>query len=119
MRAVLVLVLLWASAAPVLAAPDDFAAFWQSFSQAAGKNDRAALLAMTKLPFLYEDKPREAAEFDVIYKGLFGPKARACLAKAKPVKDQDGSYDAFCGQTIFIFTKQGDGWRFADFGAND
>ena len=119
MRAVLALALLWATAAPALAAPDDFATFWQSFSQAAGKNDRAALQAMTKFPFLYEDKPREATEFDVIYKGLLGLKARACLAKAKPVKDQDGVYDAFCGETIYIFSKAGDAWRFSEFGAND
>jgi hypothetical protein len=119
MRAVLALVLLCAAVLPALAAPDDFASFWQSFSQAAGKNDRAALQAMTKFPFLYQDKPREAAEFDILYKGLLGPKARTCLAKAKPVKDQDSSYDAFCGETIYIFTKDSNGWRFSEFGAND
>lgn len=117
MRAVLALLLLSASA-PALAA-DDFAGFWQSYSQAAGKNDKAALLAMTKFPFLYDSEQREAKDFDMIYKGLFGPKARACLAKGKPVKDQDGSYDVFCGQTIYIFAKGDDGWHFTEFGAND
>lgn len=101
-----------------LAESTNFQTFWKAFSMAAARDDRAALQAMTKFPFVFDDAPREAGDFNKIYKVLFDSKARACLAKALPRKDRD-SYDAFCGEVIYVFSKEGGAWRFSDFSPND
>jgi hypothetical protein len=50
---------------------------------------------------------------------LFTRKVRRCIATAKPVKEGD-SYDLFCGELIFYFSKDTEGkYQFREFGVND
>lgn len=101
---------------------DDFPLFWSAFAKAAAENDKAAIQAMIKFPF-FDGEIRQASEFDKIYKADFSSKARACLAKARPVKEKDGdqkdTYAVTCGERIYSFTKQGSVWRLSDLGVND
>jgi len=73
---------------------------------------------LTKFPFDYDQKQRGEDGFEAIWKGLFTSKARACLGKAKPVKDKE-IYVVFCGEVGFYFEKTPAGWRFAEIGPND
>jgi hypothetical protein len=120
--AVTALVLAVAAAAPVRAADDGFAAFWSKFALAAGKDDKAALAAMTTLGPALEnnDVPVTFAKVDAIF---LGPAARRCLAKAKPQRDINGlgavEYDVLCRQVIYVFSKTGAAWSWTDTGPDD
>ena len=71
-------------AAPVLAAvllaacgtgsatDDDFAAFWERFSDAVARISESEVRALTQFPFIYERSDHDAAEFGPIYATLFG-----------------------------------------------
>jgi hypothetical protein len=111
------LLLLCAIATPALA-EEDFAPFWADFSAAAKAGDQTKVRGLTKFPFLYDDKQQGEDGFAAIWKGLFTRKARACLGKEKPVKDQE-NYVVFCGEVGFYFEKTPTGWRFTEIGAND
>jgi hypothetical protein len=104
-------------ATPALA-QQDFAPFWTDFSTAAKAGDTAKVRSLTKFPFLYDQKERGEDGFEAIWKGLFTAKARTCLGKGKPVKDQQ-IYVVFCGDIGFYFEKTPAGWRFVEIGAND
>jgi hypothetical protein len=111
--------LAWAM--PALAAPaDGFAAFWPTFAAATAKDDAKALASMTQLgPGLGDT----GGSFSRFHAASLGPRARRCLAKAKPVRDVDPqgavSYSAFCGEVIYVFSKVGGAWKLTDLGAND
>jgi hypothetical protein len=97
-----------------------FVAFWPTFAAAAAKDDAKALSSMIALgPNLGED----GSSFAKFHAAALGPAARRCLAKAKPVRDVDPkgtvSYEAFCGETIYGFSKAGGGWKLTDLGVND
>ena len=96
-----------------------FNSFWTTFKAAIAKNDKAAVADQTKLPFLYDSKPRDREGFLKIYPQLFTLKIRRCIARAKPMKEQE-NYDVFCGQLIFYFGKDTDGkYKLLEFGVND
>ena len=61
----------------------------------------------------------DKAAFLKAYPKIFDAKAKACLKKAKPASDPLGNYNVFCGETIYTFSKVGEGYRFSDIGAND
>lgn len=97
--------------------------FIAKFRGALKANDGAAVTALTKFPFIWNER-RDAADFRKnIYAKVFTPKTRACVARAKGVYDRDGegnhNYSVFCGQHIFLFTKTPNGFRFAEIGVND
>ena len=97
----------------------EFSAFWKNFKEVIAKNDKEGVANLTKLPFLYDSKERDRAGFIKIYPQLFTPKARRCIAVAKPLKEQE-NYDVFCGQIIFYFGKDTDGkYKLLEFGVND
>lgn len=109
----------------------DFIAFWKRFKQAVAADDRAALLAMTHLPFDLEDgNSYDAAQFDKIHEQIYDARARTCLSSRLPVPD-DEDYDVFCGDTIYIFGTEpdlmpdraaaadGSGWRLLETSSND
>ena len=117
------LLVLYLSAGSALAAngDDGFAAFWTEFKAAVAKSDQKAVSAMIKYPVLYIDE-RQEGDFPVIWKGAFGKAQRKCLAKEKPVKDTNEGkvyYSAFCGSLIYVFGKDGAGWKLTDFAEND
>lgn len=121
-RGLLVAGLLIAAGSALPAGSDDgFAAFWTQFKAAVGKSDPPAVSQMIKYPVFYSDV-LQANDFPVIWKGAFNPAQRRCLAKQKPVKDtHEGkvTYNAFCDEVIYIFAKDGAGWKLTDFGVND
>jgi hypothetical protein len=108
-------------ATSAMAAPaDGFAAFWPTFAAAAAKDDAKALASMIVLGPALGDTGASFARFHATN---LGPKARRCLAKAKPARGVDPqgtvSYSAFCGDVIYSFSKVGSGWKLTDLGAND
>ena len=105
-------------AVPIPQTDPQFSAFWQRFKTALSKNDKEAVASMTKLPFLYENKPRSRAGFIRIYPQLFTPAVRRCIVRAKPLREGE-NYDVFCGELIFYFGKDGDEFKLLEFGAND
>ncbi|MBI5848931.1 MAG: hypothetical protein HZB31_13485 [Nitrospirae bacterium] len=118
-----------------------FATFWAQFKTAVANNDKEAVVAMTKFPFLRgEELTRDA--FIRKYNKIFDRKLQRCLAKEKPVNDyqgyldavkltkkhsaplpepqQDrGSYSVFCGEEILLFEKIEGRYLFTGTGAND
>ena len=109
----------------------DFIAFWKQFKQAAATDNRAALQAMTHLPFDLEDgNSYGASQFDKIHAQIYDERARTCLSSRLPVPD-DEDYDVFCGDTIYIFGTEpdlmpdqadaadGSGWRLLETTSND
>jgi hypothetical protein len=120
-RLTMAVALVLGAAAPARAAPTDgFAAFWPTFAAAAAKDDAKALASMIVLgPGLGDT----GASFARFHATNLGPKARRCLAKAKPARGVDPqgtvSYSVFCGDVIYSFSKVGGGWKLTDLGAND
>jgi hypothetical protein len=110
------------AAGPALAAGDDFASFWKAFAAAAAKDDQAGLASMTALgPGLDPNiTPMTFAKFHAAH---LNPAARRCLAKGKPVRDVGGdgvvTYEVFCGEVIYGFSRTASGWKLTDLGAND
>ena len=108
------------AASPAFAADDGFLTFWKSFATAVGKDDTKALAGMIALGPELGDNGGSFAKF---HAGDLDRKTRACLARTKPVRSVDGqgrvSYDAFCGQVIYIFEKTAAGWKMDGIGADD
>jgi hypothetical protein len=101
---------------PVGAQGDGFAAFWKEFSAAAAKMDKDKIRALTQYP----SPEFEQKNFDVIWKDMFPPRMLACLAKAKPERDDKAkNYVAFCKDSIYGFERTPQGWRFAWTHPND
>jgi hypothetical protein len=113
--------------APKKAPPElqkEFDVFIAKFRAALKANDSAAVAGMTKLPLETVDSARDAAQFRAkTYKQHFTAKTRACLQRSKAVYDRppDNSeyYAIFCDESIFMFAKTPDGFRFTDIGTND
>lgn len=117
------LLVLFLSAGSALAANSDdgFSAFWTKFKAAVAKSDQQAVSQMIRFPVLFHDEV-QAGDFPVVWKGAFGKAQRKCLAKQKPVKDTNEgnvSYSAFCDSLIYVFGKDGAGWKLTDFAEND
>jgi hypothetical protein len=100
----------WAAAS---APSDGFAAFWKDFAAAARNQDKAKINALTKFPVEYRGKQLGPKQFDVVWKAMFPPNQLTCLAKAKPIKEYQGTgYNAFCNKIIYAFSREPEGWRF-------
>ncbi len=102
----------------------EFRTFVADFRKALRANDASAVAALTRLPIYYDDAHRDRAYFESrIYRQMFTQRNRTCLQTARPVYDKDGegneNFFLFCGQTIFVFTKKADGFRFEGTHPND
>lgn len=116
----LILAIYPAESAQVKPEAGSFAAFWIQFKTAVAKDDKNAIAEMTKFPFPYGTKHLSKAEFIKEYGKLFDKKTRRCFPTAKPVKEDDrDSYSVFCGEDIFVFSKENGEYRFTDIGMND
>ncbi|MBX9669187.1 MAG: hypothetical protein K2X93_16300 [Candidatus Obscuribacterales bacterium] len=113
----LVPVLLLGLASPAFA-DVGFDAFWAKFKTAVGKKDKDVVASMTKLPYLFDSKQLNKAQFIAKYDALFPKSVVKCFAKAKPSVDR-GSYFVFCGESIYFFNKEKDKWLFTEIGVND
>lgn len=99
-------------------AADDFQTFWGKFKVAIKKRDKAALAAMTKLPFYYDSKQLGKEKFVAKLDEILPARLSKCFEKEKPVAD-NGSYSAFCGEEIYVFSKVNGQYLFTDIGVND
>jgi hypothetical protein len=102
----------------------EFDGFIAKFRAALKANDSAAVVGMTRLPFMNDGSIGDAAQFrEKVYKPDFTAKNRACIQRGKAVYDRDGenndNYFIFCGQLIFVFTKAPAGFLFTEVGVND
>ncbi len=113
----LVPVLLLGLAAPACA-DAGFEAFWTKFKTAVAKKDKDAVASMTKLPYLFDSKQLDKAQFIAKYDALFPKSVGKCFARAKPLADRS-SYLVFCGESIYYFNKEKDKWLFTEIGVND
>lgn len=107
----IVTTLLWL-AAPASAQGDGFADFWKDFAAAAANKDKEKIRTLTRYP----SPEFEEKTFDLVWKKMFPPRILACLAKAKPERDDSAkppNYVAFCRSTIYGFESTPQGWRFA------
>ena len=95
-----------------------FSAFWIKFKDAIAKNDKQRVADMTKLPFMMDSIDHDRAGFIKEYPKLFTPRMRRCIARAKPMKEQE-YYEIFCGEQIFLFGKVDGVWKFVEIGVND
>lgn len=120
--ATLSLLLVLAAMTPA-AAGDDFQPFWTKFTAALKADDQAAVKALVRFPTLYQGEEVGADRFAEVYKGLFTAKNRACLAKAKPLLQENGdgqkSYFAFCSKMVWVFDRIAGDWRYAEIGPDD
>ena len=117
-RAVFALTMLVLLAPPAAAQGDGFAAFWKEFSAAAAKKDKDKIRALT----LYPSPEFEQKSFDALWKDMFPTRMLACLAKAKPERDDSAkppNYVAFCRRYDLRLPKTPQGWRFAWTHPND
>ncbi|MBS2002859.1 MAG: hypothetical protein JST44_15215 [Cyanobacteria bacterium SZAS LIN-5] len=96
----------------------DFLEFWKGFKVALQKNDKKALASMTKLPYLQDEKKLNEAAFIAQSEKIFPLATRKCLLKEKPIADKD-SVMIFCGEEIFVFSKDKGKYKFIEIGVND
>ena len=99
------------------ARPESFATFWAAFKSAVAKNDREAVAAVTKLPFMGQ---QAKAAFLKNYPSYFSPEVRKCLETAKPARQNNrDSFIVFCGEEIFNFEKVNGAYKFTSIDMND
>ena len=95
-----------------------FEAFLPRFRAAAADGDAVSLADMTRLPFLYEGKPRDRTAFIRIVPILFDARVGRCLATARPLAE-DGAQVVFCPPLAFYFRRGADGrYRLDEFAAD-
>ena len=115
------------AAKKVVASPalqKEFDGFIGKFRTALKANDSAAVVGMTRLPFMNDGSIGDDAQFrEKVYKPDFTAKNRACIQRGKAVYDRDGenndNFFIFCGELIFVFTKTPAGFLFTEVGVND
>lgn len=110
--------------APSPALQAEFDAFIPKFRAALKANDGAAVTALTKFPFYYNDAQRDSAYFrSKVYAKIFTGSVRNCIQRTKATydKDQLGAehFLFFCGQLIVLVTKTPQGILFSETGVND
>jgi hypothetical protein len=101
----------------VTAAQSDpaFEAFLQRFRAALRAQDGAALADLTRLPFLFENRPRDREAFIRIVPKLFDGQTTRCLLKARPVPEADAQV-LFCRPYAFYFRRgPGGAYRLEEF----
>ncbi|HVK33558.1 MAG TPA: hypothetical protein VM845_13785 [Burkholderiaceae bacterium] len=96
------------------AAPDPT----QPWRAAAARGDGPALADLTALPFLYEGRSLDRAQFIArAVPGLFTPAVRRCLQRA-PAEAEDGALVLWCKPYGFYLRPVDGAWRLADFVAD-
>lgn len=77
-----------------------------------------AVTNMTRFPFyLQEELNREG--FIKKYHLIFDKNIKRCFTKERPIREDDGTYDIFCGELILLFSKVNGEYKFTDLGVND
>jgi hypothetical protein len=103
-----------ATPAAVAAAPDPL----QTWRAAAARGDAQVLAELAVLPFVYDSRPLDRAQFIAqVVPGLFTPAVRRCLARA-PAQAEDGALVLWCKPYGFYLREVNGAWRLADFVAD-
>ena len=102
----------------------EYSAFMEKFRAGLRANDVAAVTAMTRFPYFWDNAHRDAAFFRTsVYSKIFTPRVRDCVQRGRGVYDKDGlnndNFFVFCGQLIVIFTKTPQGFLMTETGVND
>ena len=95
-----------------------FAQFWQVFREAVTLDDRETVRAMTRFPIRLEGKDYDDRGFLDRFNWLFTSAEKECFASEAPAPNGE-AYELRCGQMIFTFRVEGDGYRFTNIGGND
>jgi hypothetical protein len=98
----------------------EYELFIATFRAALKADDREAVTALTKFPFHWNEM-RDAAYFrNNLYSKIFTPKIRTCLARGKGYyadnRQGEQNFTLICGQSMFLFTRTPDGFRFLETG---
>lgn len=117
-------VVAWSAEKAPAAVQAEFTAFFARFKAALNANDSAAVAGLAKLPFQNDPAAGTVAQFqETVYKESFSKTTRACLQRGKAIyaRDQQNNdtYDIFCDELIFTFTKLPGGFLLTDIGVND
>jgi len=96
----------------------DFTDFLSRWRKAVVANDADAVAAMTQVPFLFENEPRDRAEVARrVVPSLLTAEVRRCLRTAPPVREDDG-YVVSCAPYLFYFDRVDGQWRWMEFAAD-
>jgi hypothetical protein len=109
-------------AAPAPGSTDTgFEAFAADWRRAVARADLPAVTAATRLPFLFEGRPLDAAGFgQQAWPALFTPTLRRCWARA-PALAEPGARAGralTCGAYTLHFDASGGAWRLREFSAD-
>lgn len=94
------------------------AAFLARFRAALAGPDAEALADLTRLPFLFENEPRDRAGFVRIVPLLFDAPTRACLATARPAPEEDRFVLSCPPYAFYVGRGEGGALRLLEFGAD-
>lgn len=87
----------------------------QAWRAAAARGDAQALADLTALPFLYEGRPLDRAQFMAeAVPGLFTPAVRRCLQRA-PAQAEGTDLVLWCKPYGFYLRRVDGAWSLADF----
>ena len=120
-RVVTALAFAFVSTLPSARAADadtEFDAFLARWRAAVAANDVDAVVAMTRLPFLFEgrDHAREGVAREVV-PALLTVEVRHCLRTAAPLREDD-RYVLSCVPYQFHLGRVDGGWRWVEFAAD-
>jgi hypothetical protein len=107
-------------AAPAAAGPG-FEAFASDWRRAVARGDLQAVTATTRLPFLFEGRPLDAAGFGrEAWPALFTPTLRRCWAQAPALAEPGAPAERAitCGAYTLHFDATGGAWRLREFSAD-
>jgi hypothetical protein len=94
-----------------------FASFLARFRAGLAAPDAEALADLIRLPFLYEGQDLDRAGFVRVVPALFPPPVRACLATARPTREDD-RFVLFCPPYGFYFGREDGDYRLLEFNAD-
>lgn len=101
------------------AAAPDFSTFQTQFRQALAQPDGKALAALTRMPFLFEGRPHDAAAFvHKVWPRLFTPALRRCLRETPAQAEAPNERVVFCRPYAFYFEARSGRWQLREFGAD-
>ena len=112
--------LLLAAAGPA-GADDGFAAFHATFRIAVARGEVQAMVALTRLPFLFEGRVLDAAGFRrEVWPALFTPALRRCWVQARALTEpgQPGERSLHCAPYALHFVADGGRWQLREFSAD-
>lgn len=83
--------------------------------------DPASIASLTRLPFLLEGRKLDRAAFERAAPGLFTPRVRTCLARARARTEpgDPGDRVMLCAPYNFYFDAGNGTWKLREFGADE